>query len=263
LLFKTLGIPSIGVSVNAMAQFGTPNGLIGPIPLALNCDSVPRVPPGCWPLIGGPVTLYQPVLMTVQSGAAGPASCCVAGQLDSLGRPIPPGFIALGGQNFFIIHDKPNDMSATALATRASTHIGLTTTISLGVTYYAELNAPTTNNFALGLQDRIQDALNNPVFNGDRGSCQGCFSPLNPRVFIVGINRDAGATACVGCPAGVGSLILNEFLAFYLEFVTFDPATPANGVTVGGYYVLSTGVPGANGFGSPSAPGPKIFRLTL
>jgi hypothetical protein len=60
----------------------------------------------------------------------------------------------------------------------------------------------------------------------------------------------------------VGSLTLDQFLAFYLEFVTFDPATPPNGVSIGGYYVLSTGVPGSNGFGSPTAPGPKIFRLT-
>jgi hypothetical protein len=118
LLFKTLGISTVGISVNAKAQFGTPNGLIGPIPLALNCDSVPRNPanPTCPPSTGGPVILYQPVLMTVQSGASGAATCCAPGQLDSLGRPIPPGFIALGQQNFFIIHDKPTDMSARALA---------------------------------------------------------------------------------------------------------------------------------------------------
>ena len=57
-------------------------------------------------------------------------------------------------------------------------------------------------------------------------------------------------------------LQINEFLAFYLQFVVFDAAVPANGITIGGYYVLSTGVPGSTGFGSPTANGPKIFRLT-
>jgi hypothetical protein len=54
---------------------------------------------------------------------------------------------------------------------------------------------------------------------------------------------------------------MTEFLAFYTQFVLYDPL-PSVGVTIGGYFVLSTGVPGNNGFGDPSANGPKIFRLS-
>jgi hypothetical protein len=55
---------------------------------------------------------------------------------------------------------------------------------------------------------------------------------------------------------------MNEFLAFYTEFVRFDASRPGDGISIGGYFVLATGVPGNNGFGNPSANGPKIFRLS-
>jgi Flp pilus assembly protein TadG len=85
LLFKTLGIATVGLSVTAMAQFGTPSALIGPIPLALNYDTVPRDG------LGNPV-LYQPVLLQTQSGVLGGAVCCTSGQIDNAGKPIPAAY---------------------------------------------------------------------------------------------------------------------------------------------------------------------------
>lgn len=251
-LFNALGIPGFTVSVSAVAQYGTPNGLVGAIPLALNCDSVP--PAGsCPPSTGPQPTLYRAVVMTTQSG--GPA-CPPCPASDSLGRPIPADFVTpLGPANFFILHDAPT--SATGLATRQSTHLGLKTTLSLGVPYFVEDGPPITTGFAQGLNDRILDSINNPAFNGDR-PVSGGFSPINPRVFMVSINKAAGDTPCV--PGFC--VTLDAYLAFWLQFVLYDPLNPAAGVTIGGYYVLSTGVPGGTGFGSPTAPGPKIFRLT-
>jgi hypothetical protein len=251
-LFSALGIPGFQVSVSAVAQFGTPNGLVGAIPLALNCDSIPPAGP-CPPSAGPAPTLYAPVVMTTQSG--GPA-CPPCPANDSLGRPIPAAFAApLGPANFFSLHDPPT--SAAGLATRQSTHLGLKTTLSLGVPYYVEDGKPVTTEFAQGLNDRILDSINNPAFNGDRPAA-GAFSPINPRVFMVSINRAAGDTPC-----GAGFCVtLDEYLAFWLQFVLYDPANPGAGVTIGGYFVLSTGVPGGTGFGNPNAPGPKIFRLT-
>jgi Flp pilus assembly protein TadG len=257
-LFQTFGISTIRPTVTAMAQFGTPTALIGAIPLALNQDSVPRV--------GGPGTspiLYKAVLMQTSSGAP---ICCTAGQVDSLGKPIPADFTqpvpnAPSGTNFFIIHDKPTDYSSLALATETTTHYGLTTTIQLNTFYYAEALNPSTPGFAKGLEDRVKDSLANPVFNADAPTAGG-FSPLNPRVFIVGINAIAGGTLCTPpCGADTVKLQMTEFLAFYTQFVLYDPL-PSVGVTIGGYFVLSTGVPGNNGFGNPSANGPKIFRLS-
>jgi Flp pilus assembly protein TadG len=257
-LFQTFGISTVRPSVTAMAQYGTPSALIGAIPLALNNDTVPRSVP-LNP--ASPPILYQPVLMQL----SGPSpACCTLGQIDSAGKPIPGDFIAPAPPvaNFFILHDKPTDYASAALAREASTHYGLKSTLQLGVYYYAELLNPTVPGFGQGLLDRIIDANNNPVFNPDTPT-QGGFHPLNPRVFIVGINADAGPTPCTPpCPADTTSLKMNEFLAFYTQFVLFDNATPAAGVTIGGYFVMATGVPGNNGFGDPNANGPKIFRLS-
>jgi hypothetical protein len=260
-LFQTFGITSITPSVTAMAQYGTPTALIGAIPLALNQDSVPRV--------GGAGTspkLYQAVLLQTTGGANGLATCCSSGQVDNAGKPIPAAFYSpatpLGPANFFIIHDKPTDASSAALATETTTHYGLTTTLQLGTFYYAEANNPTTAGFAKGLLDRVNDSLAQPIFNADKPTAGG-FHPLNPRVFIVGINRLAGGTSCSPpCAADTTSLDMNEFLAFYTEFVRFDASRPGDGISIGGYFVLATGVPGNNGFGNPSANGPKIFRLS-
>ena len=260
-LFQTFGITTIRPTVTAMAQFGTPTSLVGAFPLALNQDSVPRVGGA-----GSAPKLYQAVIMQTNGGAAGLANCCVAGQVDNAGKPIPPAFYApatpLGPANFFIIHDKPTDYSSAALANRTTTHYGLTTTLQLGTFYYAEANNPTTAGFAQGLLDRVNDSLAQPIYNADKPTAGG-FHALNPRVFIVGINQAAGGTACSPpCAADTVSLQMNEFLAFYTQFVTFDPARPGDGLTIGGYFVLATGVPGNNGFGNPSANGPKIFRLS-
>jgi Flp pilus assembly protein TadG len=264
-LFQTFGITTIRPTVTAMAQFGTPTSLVGAIPLALNQDSVPRV--------GGAGTspiLYQAVLLQTTGGASGLAACCVTGQIDNAGKPIPAAFMTtppaspapLGPANFFVIHDKPTDYSSLALATETTTHYGLTTTLQLGSSYYAEANNPTTPGFAKGLLDRVNDSLAQPIYNADKPTAGG-FHALNPRVFIVGINQAAGGTTCSPpCAADTTSLIMNEFLAFYTQFVVFDPSRPGDGMTIGGFFVLATGVPGNNGFGNPSANGPKIFRLS-
>jgi Flp pilus assembly protein TadG len=260
-LFQTFGISVIRPTVTAMAQFGTPTALIGAIPLALNQDSVPRV--------GGAGTspiLYQAILLQTTGGASGLGACCVSGQVDNAGKPIPAAFYApatpLGPANFFIIHDKPTDYSSAALANRTTTHYGLTTTLQLGSSYYAEASNPTTPGFGQGLLDRVNDSLAQPIYNADKPTAGG-FHALNPRVFIVGINQAAGGTACSPpCGADTVSLVMNEFLAFYTQFVTFDASRPQDGLTIGGYFVLATGVPGNNGFGNPSANGPKIFRLS-
>jgi Flp pilus assembly protein TadG len=268
-LFQMFAITTVRPSVTAMAQFGSPTALIGAIPLVLNQDTVPRV--------GGAGTspiLYQPTLLTTGggSGTQGLAICCNAGQIDANGKPVPSEFYTnpaatpqpLGPSNFFILHDKPTDYSTTALATENSTHYGLKSTVQLNTFYYAENQGPSTPGFALGIIDRINDGLNNPMFTADKGTAGDAFHALNPRVFMVGINPLATSTSCSPpCdPSLVTSLQINEFLAFYTQFITYDPARPQDGMTIGGYYVLATGVPGNNGFGNPSANGPLIFRLS-
>jgi Flp pilus assembly protein TadG len=268
-LFQTFGITTVRPSVTAMAQYGTPTALIGAIPLVLNQDTVPRVGGA-----GSSPQLYAPVLLQTGggSGTVGLAVCCNAGQIDQNGKPVPSEFYTnppatpqpLGPSNFFILHDAPTDFSTAALATETTTHYGLKSTIQLNTVYYAENESPSTLGFAKGIVDRINDGLNNPVFNADRGNAAGAFHALNPRVYIVGINPLSSSTSCSPpCdPSLVTSLQINEFLAFYTQFITFDPARPQDGMTIGGYYVLATGVPGNNGFGNPSANGPKIFRLS-
>ena len=266
-LFQTFGITTFRPTVTAMAQYGTPTALIGAIPLVLNQDTVPRTG-----LPGSPPQLYAPTLLQTGGGASGLAACCVPGQVDNAGKPIPAAFYTnppaspqpLGPSNFFILHDAPTDYSTLALANETTTHYGLKSTIQLSTWYYAENQNPTTPGFAKGVLDRINDGLSNPLFNADKGSVAGGFHPLNPRVYIVGINPLSSSTSCSPpCdPSLVTKVQINEFLAFYTEFIVYDPARPADGMTIGGYYVLATGVPGNNGFGNPSANGPKIFRLS-
>ena len=260
MMFQAFGIPTIGVSVNAMAQFGTANALIGPIPLVLNYDTVPRV--------SGKPVLYKAVLLQTQTGALGGAACCTMGQIDNNGFPIPLDFYSpppnnpLGPSNFFILHDAPSCYLATCLADRNSTYKGLKSTVQTGVFYYAENEKPASNNFGLGLTDRIAEANSKQVF-ADNAPTKGGFLAMNPRVFIIGINPISSGTSCTPpCDPNTVSLQINEFLAFYIQFVVFDTAVPQNGITIGGYFVDSTGVPGSTGFGIPTANGPKIFRLT-
>jgi Flp pilus assembly protein TadG len=266
-LFQTFGISTFRPSVTGMAQYGTPTALVGAIPLVLNQDTVPRTGGA-----GSPPQLYAPTLLQTGGGASGLAACCNSGQVDNAGKAIPAAFYTnppatpqpLGPSNFFILHDAPTNYSTLALASENTTHYGLKSTVQLNTWYYAENQNPSTPGFAQGVLDRINDGLSNPLFNADKGSVAGGFHPLNPRVYIVGINPLSSSTSCSPpCdPSLVTQLQINEFLAFYTEFVVFDPARPQDGMTIGGYYVLATGVPGNNGFGNPSANGPKIFRLS-
>jgi hypothetical protein len=183
---------------------------------------------------------------------------------------VPPNFYStyspnpLGPSNFFILHDKPTDYATSALATETTTHYGLKSTVQLNTWYYAENESPSGPGFALGIIDRINDGLNNPVFTADKGNAADAFHSTNPLVFMVGINPLSTSTSCSPpCdPSLVTKLQINEFLAFYAQFIVCDPARPQDGMTIGGYYVLATGVPGNNGFGNPNANGPKIFRLS-
>ncbi len=237
-LFRALGIPSVGVTVTAMAQFGTANAIVGASPLLMNSDAG-----------SGSHALYTPFLVTTDNG--GPA-CCSSGQNDSLGRAIPSAFTSSppGQQNFHILHDPPT--SAVTLATRSSAANGISGTLSIGPNYYIETaGQPASDNFALGLMDRVQRSLANPVFGGDK-PLAGQFSPYNPRVFMVAVNNTAGGTS---------PTTIKEFLAFYIEFVIYDAS---HKVIIGGYWVNSSGVPGSGGLGVPTngTGNPMVFRLT-
>ena len=238
-LFRALGILQIGVTVSAMAQFGTANALVGASPLLMNNDTISS---------GNP-TLYIPVLVTTDNG--GPP-CCSAGQLDSLGYLIPAAFVAPAPpvNNFHIMNDPPT--SAASLATRASAANGLSTTISIGPSYYIDpAGQPASDNFALGMDDRILRSIANPVFTGDTPQ-PGKFSPYNPRVFMVAVNTSA---------SGANPTTITVFLAFYTQFVLYDAS---HKVIIGGYWVNSSGVPGSGGCGLPTGGtgNPMVFRLT-
>jgi len=243
LLFRALGILQIGVTVTAMAQFGTANALVGASPLLMNYDTLG---PG-----GTNPPLYVPFLVMTDGG--GP-TCCTAGQRDSLNFGVPAPFTVAppgGPMNFHILHDPPTD--AVKVATRASAANGISGTLSIGPKYYIETaGVPASDNFALGMDDRILRSIANPVFAGDKPQ-PGKFSPYNPRVFMVAVNSDASGTSPT-------SIIV--FLAFYMEFVLYDTTTHA--VTIGGYWVNSSGVPGSGGFGLPTGGtgNPMVFRLT-
>lgn len=243
-LFRALGILQVGVTVSAMAQFGTANALVGAAPLLMNRDTVP---PG---LTGPAAALYTPVLVSTDNG--GPP-CCSAGQLDSLGYPIPAAFVAPAPpvNNFHILNDPPT--SATSPATRASAANGVRGTLSIGPLYYIDpAGQPANDNFALGMNDRILRSIANPVFAGDLPQ-PGKFSPYNPRVFMTGVNTDA---------SGINPTTIYVFLAFYIQFVVYDTST--HKIVIGGYWVNSSGVPGSGGFGLPTGGtgNPMVFRLT-
>jgi Flp pilus assembly protein TadG len=240
-LFRALGIVTIGVTVTGMAQFGTANALVGASPLLMNNDTISS---------GNPA-LYVPFLVTTDNG--GP-SCCTAGQNDSLGRAIPPTFLppatVKGPLNFHMLHDPPTD--AVKLATRSSAANGISGTLSIGPSYYIDAaGQPADDQFALGMDDRILRSIANPIFAGDKPQA-GKFSPYNPRVFMVAVNKDA---------SGASPTQIVVFLAFYIEFVLYDAS---HKVTIGGYWVNSSGVPGNGGFGLPTngTGNPMVFRLT-
>jgi Flp pilus assembly protein TadG len=242
LLFRALGILQVGVTVSAMAQFGTANAIVGAGPLLMNRDTISAGT--------GPSALYQPVLVTTDNG--GPA-CCSGGQLDSLGYTIPAAFVAPAPpvNNFHILNDPPTN--AAALATRSSAANGISGTLSIGPSYYIDpAGQPATDNFALGMDDRILRSIANPVFAGDLPQ-PGKFSPYNPRVFMTAVNTDA---------SGANPTTIYVFLAFYIQFVVYDTST--HKVVIGGYWVNSSGVPGSGGFGLPTngTGNPMVFRLT-
>jgi Flp pilus assembly protein TadG len=238
-LFRALGIVSVGVTVTAMAQFGTANAIVGASPLLMNNDTITPYP-----------TLYSPFLVTTDNG--GPA-CCSAGQNDSLGLAIPAPFIgppAPGVKNFHILHDPPT--SAVSLATQASAANGISGTLSIGPSYYIETaGQPANDNFALGILQRIQRSIANPVFAGDLPQA-GKFSPYNPRVFMVAVNSSS---------SGTSPTTVTVFLAFYIQFLIYDAS---HKVVIGGYWVNSSGVPGSGGLGLPTngTGNPMVFRLT-
>ncbi|HKV29712.1 MAG TPA: hypothetical protein VJT14_01710, partial [Candidatus Dormibacteraeota bacterium] len=236
-LFRALGITSVGVTVSAMAQFGTANALVGASPLLMNSDSGSGTHP-----------LYTPFLVTTDDGGV---ACCSAGQNDSFGFAIPAAFIspAPGQQNFHILNDPPT--SATP-ATRNSSANGLSGTLSIGPSYQIDTAGhPANDNFALGLNDRIQRSNANPLFAGDLPQA-GKFSPYNPRVFMLGVNNSSSATS---------PTTIKEFLAFYISFVVYNAS---HSITIGGYWVNSSGVPGSGGLGVPTygTGNPMVFRLT-
>jgi Flp pilus assembly protein TadG len=238
-LFRALGILQFGVTVSAMAQFGTANALVGASPLLMNNDTVSS---------GNP-TLYIPVLVTTDNG--GPP-CCSAGQLDSLGYTIPAAFVAPAPpvNNFHILNDPPT--SAGSPATRSSAANGISGTLSIGPNYYIDpAGQPANDNFALGINDRILRSIANPVFAGDQPQ-PGKFSAYNPRVFMTAVNVDA---------SGANPTKIVMFLAFYTQFVLYDAS---HKVIIGGYWVNSSGVPGSGGFGLPTGGtgNPMVFRLT-
>jgi Flp pilus assembly protein TadG len=236
-LFQAFGIQTVTVTVTAMAQFGTANALVGASPLMMNNDTNSSTIP-----------LYQPVLVTTDNG--GPA-CCSAGQNDSLGYAIPAAFIggSLPVENFHILNDPPT--SATP-ASRSSAANGISGTLSIGPSYQIDTaGQPANDNFALGLDDRIQRSVANPVYAGDQPVANK-FSPYNPRVFMTAVNSSASATS---------PTTIYEFLAFYIQFVVYDAS---HKVVIGGYWVNSSGVPGSGGLGVPTngTGNPMVFRLT-
>ncbi len=240
-LFRALGIQTVGVSVTAMAQFGTANALVGASPLLMNNDTI----------ASGNPTLYVPFIVSTDNG--GPA-CCSAGQNDSLGRAIPAAFIppstVLGPLNFHMLHDPPTD--PVKLATQASAANGISGTLSIGPSYYIDTaGQPADDSFALGLNQRIQRSIANPLFAGDKPQA-GKFSPYNPRVFMVAVNSSASAAS---------PTTITVFLAFWIEFVVYDAS---HKVSIGGYWVNSSGVPGSGGLGLPTngTGNPMVFRLT-
>src|SRR6202158_1519011 len=117
-MFQVFGIPSVNVTVTAMAQFGTANAIVGAAPLMMNNDTNHTSTPLYAPVLvttdnGGPARrsgrpthqpgavaplimntdtthtptpLYAPVLATPANGGR---ACCSAGQNDSLGYAIP------------------------------------------------------------------------------------------------------------------------------------------------------------------------------
>jgi hypothetical protein len=235
-LFRALGIQTVGVTVTGMAQFGTANALVGAVPLLMNGDSGSGTHP-----------LYTPFVVTTDDGGA---ACCSGGQNDNLGFAIPAAFIPTPGQqNFHILNDPPT--SATP-ATRSSAANGLSGTLSIGPSYQIDTAGhPASDNFALGLDDRILKSNANPLFAGDKPQA-GKFSPYNPRVFLLGVNSSSSASS----PTTV-----KEFLAFYLSFVVYNAS---HSITIGGYWVNSSGVPGDGGFGVPTGGtgNPMVFRLS-
>jgi Flp pilus assembly protein TadG len=236
-MFQVFGIPSVNVTVTAMAQFGTANAIVGAAPLMMNNDTNHTSIP-----------LYAPVLVTTDNG--GPA-CCSAGQNDSLGYAIPAAFIggSLPMENFHILNDPPT--SATP-ATRSSAANGISGTLSIGPSYQIDVSGqPANDNFALGLDDRILRSIANPVYTGDQPVANK-FSPYNPRVFMTAVNNSAGAT---------NPTTIYEFLAFYIQFVVYDAS---HKIIIGGYWVNSSGVPGSGGLGVPTngTGNPMVFRLT-
>jgi hypothetical protein len=236
-MFQTFGIPTVNVTVTAMAQFGTANALVGAAPLMMNNDTNSSTIP-----------LYAPVLVTTDNG--GPA-CCSVGQNDSLGYAIPAVFIggSLPMENFHILNDPPT--SATP-ATRSSAANGISGTLSIGPSYQIDVSGqPSNDNFALGLDDRIIRSINNPVYAGDQPVANK-FSPYNPRVFMAAVNNSASAT---------NPTTIYEFLAFYIQFVVYDGS---HKIIIGGYWVNSSGVPGSGGLGVPTngTGNPMVFRLT-
>jgi Flp pilus assembly protein TadG len=241
-LFRALGILTVGVTVTAMAQFGTANALVGSSPLLMNNDTLGAG--------GTNPPLYLPFLVTTDNG--GPA-CCSVGQTDSLGRAIPATFTSGspgGPMNFHMLHDPPTD--PVTLATRSSAANGISGTLSIGPSYYIDTaGQPADDSFALGMNDRINRSLANPLFGGDKPQA-GKFSPYNPRVFMVAVNQDS---------SGASPTTIIVFLAFYIEFVLYDAS---HKVTIGGYWVNSSGVPGNGGLGVPTngTGNPMVFRLT-
>jgi Flp pilus assembly protein TadG len=236
-LFRAVGILQVGVTVTGMAQFGTANALVGASPLLMNSDSGSGTHP-----------LYTPFLVTTDDGGV---ACCSAGQNDSLGFAIPLAFIspAPGQQNFHILNDPPTSATPATLNSSAN---GLSGTLSIGPNYQIDTAGhPANDGFAQGLNVRIQRSNANQAFAGDLPQA-GKFSPSNPRVFMLAVNNSS---------SGTSPTTVKEFLAFYIQFVVYNAA---HSITIGGYWVNSSGVPGSGGLGVPTygTGNPMVFRLT-
>jgi hypothetical protein len=220
-----------------MAQFGTANALVGASPLLMNSDSGSGTHP-----------LYTPFLVTTDDGGV---ACCSAGQNDSLGFAIPLAFIspAPGQQNFHILNDPPTSATPATLNSSAN---GLSGTLSIGPNYQIDTAGhPANDGFAQGLNVRIQRSNANQAFAGDLPQA-GKFSPSNPRVFMLAVNNSS---------SGTSPTTVKEFLAFYIQFVVYNAS---HSITIGGYWVNSSGVPGSGGLGVPTngTGNPMVFRLT-
>jgi type IV secretory pathway protease TraF len=61
--------------------------------------------------------------------------------------------------------------------------------------------------------------------------------------------------------SGTSPTTIKEFLAFYIQFVVYNAS---HSITIGGYWVNSSGVPGSGGLGVPTngTGNPMVFRLT-